>query len=64
MGHTSLVTTEGGKVGRIGGIFLGKGANATRMVFGTLLGKKSQVTVTGMLELTMRPGIFKILTKC
>ena len=56
--HTGLVPTERGEVRRVGGIFLGERADAAGMVLGTLLGKETQVTVTGMLELTMRPVIF------
>jgi len=57
MGHTGLVGTEGGEMGRGRRIIvLGETADATRVVLGTLLGEVSQVTTTGGFEFTVRHG--------
>mmetsp|Transcript_9701 Transcript_9701/g.14365 ORF Transcript_9701/g.14365 Transcript_9701/m.14365 type:complete len:117 (-) Transcript_9701:12-362(-) len=55
VGHTGLVTTEGGEV-RGGGsvLILGEGAAATMVVLGALLGKEPKVSVPGGLKLTVR----------
>jgi len=39
VGHTSLVSNEGGHVALLGSIILGEGSNATVVVLGSLLGK-------------------------
>mmetsp|Transcript_20463 Transcript_20463/g.30510 ORF Transcript_20463/g.30510 Transcript_20463/m.30510 type:complete len:355 (+) Transcript_20463:230-1294(+) len=54
VGHTSLVTTEGGQVARLGGIILGETADTSRMVLGTLARVETQTTVAGCFELTVR----------
>jgi len=54
VGHTSLVSTECGKVGSSRGIIvLGERTDTSEMMFGTLLGKKSKMTVTGSFELAV-----------
>jgi hypothetical protein len=55
MGHTSLVSTESGKVRSCRGVvILWEGTDASSMVLGTLLWKESKMAVTRCFELTMR----------
>ena len=64
VGHARLVSAKGGQVGLFIQIVMGKGANATRMVLGTLLGQETQTTVAGSFKLTVRPvlrGMRKML---
>ena len=57
VGHTGLVSAEGGEVGSISGVVLGEGSDLTRVLLGTLLGQESQVTLSGCFELSVRPVI-------
>lgn len=55
VGHTSLVTDEGSKSRRGGGVkVLGERTHAASMVSGTLLGKVLEGSMAGSFELTMR----------
>jgi hypothetical protein len=55
VGHTSLVTNEGGKRHRGGRVkVLGERTHAASMVSGTLLGKVLERSMAGCFELTMR----------
>lgn len=55
VGHTGLVSTEGGEVRSLRGVVMGEGADATRMVLGALLGEETQVSLTGSFKLAVRP---------
>ena len=59
VGHTGLVSAEGRQVGLFGGLVMGEGPDATRMVLGALLGQETQVTVAGSFELSVRPERWK-----
>jgi len=57
VGHTGLVGAEGGEVGWRGRIIVtGEGADATRVVPGTLLGEETQVAAAGCFEFTVGHG--------
>jgi hypothetical protein len=56
VGHTGLVSTEGGQVRGITGVVLREGSDLTKVLFGTLLGQETQVTLTGCFELSVRHG--------
>jgi hypothetical protein len=54
VGHSSLVSAEGGEVGRSRGVeVLGEGTTTTMMTLGTLPGVESKGSVTGGFELTV-----------
>jgi hypothetical protein len=55
VGHTGLVSAEGGQVRSIIGVVLGEGSDLTEMLLGTLLGQETQVTVSGCFEFSVRP---------
>jgi len=54
VGHTSLVTHEGGQVNRLGVIILGEGLGLTPVASSTLAGQESKGTVARPLKLTVR----------
>jgi len=61
VGHTGLVGAEGSEVGssrRIG--VLWEGAEATRVVLGTLLGEEPKVTAARGFEFTVGHGEFAL----
>jgi hypothetical protein len=51
VGHTGLVTHEGGQVDGLGGIILGEGLGLTLVTGSTLAGQESQGSVTWPFEL-------------
>jgi hypothetical protein len=57
VGHTGLVTTEGGEVGSLSLLVLGKRSDVTGMLLGTLLGQETQGTLSWSFEFTVRPVI-------
>lgn len=52
--HTGLEPHEGGQVTGLGGIILGKGLDLSVVMLGSLLREKSQVSVSGAFEFSMR----------
>ncbi len=59
VGHTSLVAHEGSEVARLGSIVLGERADLTLVVDSALAGVEGKGTVTGVLELTVRHGVYE-----
>ena len=54
VGHTSLETSEGSEVASLLGIILGERSNATSVVSGSTSGGKTEVTMSGGFEFTVR----------
>jgi len=54
VGHTGLVTHEGGQVDGLGGIILGEGLSLTSVAGSALAGQEPEGTVTRSLKLTVR----------
>ena len=54
MGHTGLVTDEGGHVDGFLGVVTGEGSNATELTAGALTGEETERTVTRSFKFTMR----------
>jgi hypothetical protein len=55
VGHTSLVTTESGKVAFSFSVILREVTDATEVTLGTLLRQETQVTTARSFEFTVRP---------
>jgi len=56
VGHTGLVSTEGGQVGSITGVVLREGSDLTGVLLGTLLWQETQVTLSWSFKLSVRHG--------
>jgi hypothetical protein len=54
VGHTGLETSEGSEVARLLGVVLRERSNATSVVSGSASGGKTEVTVSGSFEFTVR----------